>query len=667
VRNRELSCNFGGWFYPVTGNIPILTTTAIPTTQFFTPLDSTTTSKPPPSFFDILSNPVEQFIRNFTIFTILGTGIIRKGNNIYNFAVAEYLIYFFDTNWVLKSIMEINSFTTNFIIAVDNQFYVSSGITAGLIHTSSNLTILHTYGDVEKYNQLAYDPINNTIIAVSGGDNKIHIFDRNLNILNTIQTSLYYISAVAVFGSKIFVGSSIKLIQVFENGQSISVQKIPDCSVQSLKIDSYGYMILHCGTSTLYLYNVNYDVLNYDRLYMDGWYINYGFELNEHYQNMSKNLNSAITGPLAFDSQGRLTVVVGNRLKFFSSVDSTSPATTPTTTTTTTTSVITTSTMITTTTSVITTSTMITTKTSVITTSTMITTTTTSVITTYTIITTNETIPPAAPTNAGEIVGVCTGGFSMYPNTNITICNKDSLGLTRQASEVTDFLKLFLRLNLYLKKKIDCQFPFQYNGVWYDVCTNIGRDYFWCSIDSIYENRFAPCAQECPALARIKVQPTIDWNGFNQLHATCLNKGDEFTRSLAPDQTTIDKILDLINSARSNVSPTAIAMPAIRWDTRLARIAQRKSDSCQNILNCWSCSTVLNYGPSVYVRQLSYLSYDENFNWTKSLNGDLGQKKYFTYSEENVGFGLFKIKINITFIKLVFNSYISLFVHSNCE
>ena len=46
-------------------------------------------------------------------------------------------------------------------------------------------------------------------------------------------------------------------------------------------------------------------------------------------------------------------------------------------------------------------------------------------------------LPSAAPINAGAKLGVCNGGFSVYPNTNISICNKDSLGSTRQASEVS--------------------------------------------------------------------------------------------------------------------------------------------------------------------------------------------------------------------------------------
>ena len=52
-------------------------------------------------------------------------------------------------------------------------------------------------------------------------------------------------------------------------------------------------------------------------------------------------------------------------------------------------------------------------------------------------------LPPAAPMNPGAKLGVCNGGFSVYPNTNISICNKDSLGSTRQASEVLLIFLIF--------------------------------------------------------------------------------------------------------------------------------------------------------------------------------------------------------------------------------
>ena len=132
-------------------------------------------------------------------------------------------------------------------------------------------------------------------------------------------------------------------------------------------------------------------------------------------------MNFTITAPPSFDSLGRLILVFKDRLHIFSSINATTTSR-PTTTTTT---------IITTTTSATITTTITMTPTVYI------------LFSTLTMITTTIAIPPAAPTDAGAIVGVCTGGFSIFSNTNITICNMDSLGSTRQASEVIDSLKLY--------------------------------------------------------------------------------------------------------------------------------------------------------------------------------------------------------------------------------
>ena len=70
-------------------------------------------------------------------------------------------------------------------------------------------------------------------------------------------------------------------------------------------------------------------------------------------------------------------------------------------------------------------------------------------ISTYTSIPSNLNIPPASPTHSGAQIGVCNGGFSIFPNTNITICNKDYLGSPRQASEVIDIFFLFHKFIYY--------------------------------------------------------------------------------------------------------------------------------------------------------------------------------------------------------------------------
>jgi energy-converting hydrogenase Eha subunit A len=53
----------------------------------------------------------------------------------------------------------------------------------------------------------------------------------------------------------------------------------------------------------------------------------------------------------------------------------------------------------------------------------------------------DSALPPAPPANAGSKVPICNrlnGGFSIYSN-NITVCNKDSSGASRQASEVSNY------------------------------------------------------------------------------------------------------------------------------------------------------------------------------------------------------------------------------------
>ncbi len=140
---------------------------------------------------------------------------------------------------------------------------------------------------------------------------------------------------------------------------------------------------------------------------------------------------------------------------------------------------------------------------------------------------------------------------------------------------------------------------------------------------------------------------------MNYVHSSCEPNGDQFVEPLIPDQTTIDTILSLINNARSIVTPAAASMPAITWDTRLARLAQRRSQTCQRSITCLNgCAMLVNLARSVYVRQHTYFTDGENFDWVSSINFDLNKINDFSYGEANRGFGLSKILINISFFKI---------------
>jgi hypothetical protein len=55
-----------------------------------------------------------------------------------------------------------------------------------------------------------------------------------------------------------------------------------------------------------------------------------------------------------------------------------------------------------------------------------------------------NSFPTVVPTASGTSIGICFGEFSLFPNTNITVCNMDSLGYLRQASEVFFHIISFL-------------------------------------------------------------------------------------------------------------------------------------------------------------------------------------------------------------------------------
>jgi hypothetical protein len=122
-------------------------------------------------------------------------------------------------------------------------------------------------------------------------------------------------------------------------------------------------------------------------------------------------------------------------------------------------------------------------------------------------------------------------------------------------------------------------------------------------------------------------------NHIGQLHTSCQPKGSTYTQSLIPDQTSINRILTLHNNARSSVTPTASSMSALRWDFRLARIAQSRSDQCIFDHDCGNCRKVLNYGLAVNVGQNAFSKSGGSFDWTGTINAYLSELRNFRHGK----------------------------------
>ena len=104
------------------------------------------------------------------------------------------------------------------------------------------------------------------------------------------------------------------------------------------------------------------------------------------------------------------------------------------------------------------------------------------------------------------------------------------------------------------------------------------------------------------------------------------------------NQIEINTILNAHNDARSIVSPTAAKMASVVWDSRLARIAQSRSDQCIFAHDCNGCRKMLNY-PNYDIGQNAYWSYG-SFDWVSAIGAFISEKQYFTYGGPQNGTGL---------------------------
>ena len=119
------------------------------------------------------------------------------------------------------------------------------------------------------------------------------------------------------------------------------------------------------------------------------------------------------------------------------------------------------------------------------------------------------------------------------------------------------------------------------------------------------------------------------------MHTSCQSSSSSLTLTLEPNQTSITTILSLHNNARSSVSPTAISMAQLTWDSRLARVAQSRANQCIFAHDCNNCRKLLNLGQTVSIGQNAFSQTRGTFSWTDAMNLFLSEKNYFAYGSSN--------------------------------
>jgi hypothetical protein len=114
---------------------------------------------------------------------------------------------------------------------------------------------------------------------------------------------------------------------------------------------------------------------------------------------------------------------------------------------------------------------------------------------------------------------------------------------------------------------------------------------FWCSTDRIFAGLYALCNQTCPLLARNLIKPS---DGPNVIHSSCLHASSSVNiTSLFPTPTQQQLIVDVHNQIRSSVG-NASDLRVVSWDFDVARLAQRKAETCVLAHDCFNCRRLVN-------------------------------------------------------------------------
>jgi hypothetical protein len=168
-------------------------------------------------------------------------------------------------------------------------------------------------------------------------------------------------------------------------------------------------------------------------------------------------------------------------------------------------------------------------------------------------------------------------------------------------------------------EEVDCVFPFQYKGVWYDTCTNADRPFYWCSLNTVYTDKFAPCKAKCPLLAKYLM------GSKTQTHSSCLEMAADVIVHY-PTDADEQAIIDRHNLIRSEVTD-ATNMRKVYWDRFLSRTVTKFSGflvgSNQFKHDCGECRQPMNGGWLPVGQNLFMMSGVKNFSsdfWQSMLD-----------------------------------------------
>jgi hypothetical protein len=203
---------------------------------------------------------LRQTIKNNTNFVHSFLSIVEMNPPLYyvmNYNQKNILVYNETWDYQTTFTLNNNSFYPSYSININGTIYISGS--SGIHKYDKYINLTKTVRFLVSYRGIYYNPSNQLIYSTILGSNVIKIFDQDLNLNSTINTSQnpWFLTG---YNDKLVVGDLYDgKVYFYQNNsmiQSISTQ----CTarVSSVLFDSYNHMLVLCETSSkAFIYHLN--------------------------------------------------------------------------------------------------------------------------------------------------------------------------------------------------------------------------------------------------------------------------------------------------------------------------------------------------------------------------------------------------------------------------
>ena len=195
-----------------------------------------------------------------------GFGMYSSSGTVYYYLMnmRDNKVYILNDEWKFISFKDFNSPIN--MITIGNSLYMTGDLNVWKVDKDLNILINYESNNLyAKYYGISYNPLNRLIYVAASNLLDIQVFDLDLALIRSLNTSPHIPHSITVSSNQLYVGTGGGIIIVYgiykKNEDEKIINKFNGCDgnfdkVTSITFDQNGYMAT-CCLRKLYLFSPN--------------------------------------------------------------------------------------------------------------------------------------------------------------------------------------------------------------------------------------------------------------------------------------------------------------------------------------------------------------------------------------------------------------------------